>query len=202
MLSALLGASFCDALNTPHRGAKAYSGRALLLLLLAEQEGANSRLSQTRTVQRARFPRQSARSADFDLIDRSRPQYQKINSTGPAAPPQAQSPPITGQFTGRPYQKRSLRPQVSLVGGRAWYPVPHGCALNSAQKPQTKGLPKDNGLPPAGGQGHAQKLCAHSTAAGDTKGPTGKLPWHQDVDLVPSTSLERPVLGCVRRDAT
>ena len=94
MLSALFGASFWDALNTPHRGAKAYSGLALLLLL-AEQEGANSRLirahiapdsiraflrvldaetsppfgwSQTRTVQRARFPRQSARTADFDLI--------------------------------------------------------------------------------------------------------------------------------------
>ena len=105
LLSALLGASFWDALNTPHRGAKASSGRALLLLL-AEQEGANTRLirahiapdsiraflrvldaetsspfgwSQTRTVQRARFPRQSARSADFDLIDRSRPNTKRSN---------------------------------------------------------------------------------------------------------------------------
>ena len=43
LLSAILGASFWDALNTPHRGAKAYSGRAFLLLL-AEQEGANTRL--------------------------------------------------------------------------------------------------------------------------------------------------------------
>ena len=110
MLSALLGASFWDALNTPHRVAKAYSGRALLLLLLAKQEGANTRLirahiapdsmraflrvldaetsspfgwSQTRTVQRARFPRQSARSADFDLIDRSRPNTKRSNKPAP-----------------------------------------------------------------------------------------------------------------------
>ena len=145
VLWALFGGCIFEPLNTPHRREKAYSGRAFLLLLLAEQEGANTRLirahiapNSMRAFLRVSF---SEFTAPLWCTPQLRNELSSPRQTAPSAVltwqfarshPAPFFPHVTLTLVTAPARLTLrefgvLAPDYDLIFlwcGRAWYPVP------------------------------------------------------------------------------